>query len=386
MSASRLSGWGKYATYLCVATLSVLLVMEIALRVFWGKPEGYFYHRPLDGSTLYLPSRTMRMAMGPIPYTVKTNALGFRGPEITKEKPAGVFRVVAIGDSVTDGFYVDNADTYPVRLEVFLGEAGHRVEVVNAARGNASIDTEYYILRQFASGLSPDAVLLTFVTNDIDDIRGRTKEELIGMNGVDYEPSAKSEALIFARTALGEMLLDWSLKSGFDNYRAYERMEDGAEIANRYTIPGARDFETNVARFMTDRVKPNDSILGYDTLTENHLGLIENYLFALGHLKGYLANQGTELAFVYVPGYNQVHDLQSGAELPERLAAGCAALGVPFLDLTDAFRDEVREHVLHLAPVDYHMTPYGNEVMARAVGEFLEERFLDVRDGVAEKR
>ena len=49
---------------------------------------------------------------------------------------------------------------------------------------------------------------------------------------------------------------------------------------------------------------------------------------------------------------------------------------MPFLDLTPDFRREGRDRVLHLAPVDYHLNPAGNEVIACAVVAFLREREL----------
>jgi lysophospholipase L1-like esterase len=67
---------------------------------------------------------------------LSVNSLGFRGPEIVVPKPEGVFRIVAIGDSVTWGPPIDEW-TYPAVLEQHLApwvldECGKRLEVVNA--------------------------------------------------------------------------------------------------------------------------------------------------------------------------------------------------------------------------------------------------------------
>ncbi len=63
------------------------------------------------------------------------NALGFRGPEITAEKPAGTLRVLCLGGSSTYGFSVSSdAATWPARLQARLQDSHpyRRIEVINA--------------------------------------------------------------------------------------------------------------------------------------------------------------------------------------------------------------------------------------------------------------
>src|SRR2546426_7316948 len=70
---------------------------------------------------------------------VRINSLGFRDREVVLPKPAEVFRILAVGDSVTFGFGVDLAETYVKQLEgrlTPLAGGGRRVEVVNAGLGD----------------------------------------------------------------------------------------------------------------------------------------------------------------------------------------------------------------------------------------------------------
>src|SRR5690349_22357890 len=46
-----------------------------------------------------------------------TNALGFRGPDPATPKPHGLVRVIAVGDSVTFGFGVNDGDTFCAQAE-----------------------------------------------------------------------------------------------------------------------------------------------------------------------------------------------------------------------------------------------------------------------------
>jgi lysophospholipase L1-like esterase len=63
-----------------------------------------------------------------------TNAFGLRGPETTLEPPPGGFRVACVGDSITFGWGVTEAESYAGLLQSRLSDAlpGRRVEVLNA--------------------------------------------------------------------------------------------------------------------------------------------------------------------------------------------------------------------------------------------------------------
>jgi hypothetical protein len=386
--AARLRFAFRYLLFLGLATFVFLGIIEIGLRVFAGRPIGYFHYQPMDQRTLYLPNRSLRMLFGPIPYTVDTNSLGLRGPEISMVKPEGAMRIVALGDSVTDGFYVDNADTFPVLMEKYLRDAGKNVEVVNAARGGASIDVEYNILRRYGMPLQPDVVVLTFVTNDIDDLRGVDKAALVGdedMKNVMLQGAAASEVFFLARTALGEWILDTSLRMSHGNYRRFQRGMTAEELQARYDIPGGANFSKNLRHFEKKHIDPNDSIVGYPALNAGHRETIADYGFVLGHMNDFLEGADIRLILAYCPSYNQVHDPKSSTELAEAIRGECERRAIPFVDLTPAFREGVKTEVLHLAPVDYHLTPAGNRVLGRGIADFLLEQELEFLEMPGEK-
>jgi hypothetical protein len=64
-------------------------------------------------------------------YRLSTSSQRLRNKEVGP-KPAGVTRIVAIGDSVTHGWGVAREEAYPAQLEAYLSEKGHSVEVINA--------------------------------------------------------------------------------------------------------------------------------------------------------------------------------------------------------------------------------------------------------------
>jgi lysophospholipase L1-like esterase len=100
---------------------------------------------------------------------VTTNSLGIRGPEIAVPKPSGRFRIVAIGDSVTFGWGVNDADTFCAQLEQRLRERSpaRDLDVVNLAVGGYNTRQEVALLARHVARLQPDLVLVGFYSNDV---------------------------------------------------------------------------------------------------------------------------------------------------------------------------------------------------------------------------
>ena len=105
---SRVSAALKVGLFWLGATAVILLAAEGVLRLA-GYPKGPFL-------SIYEPNATIRMTWGAIPYTVETNSLGLRSREIPLRKPSGGTRILMLGDSVTEGFYADNPDTFSEKV------------------------------------------------------------------------------------------------------------------------------------------------------------------------------------------------------------------------------------------------------------------------------
>jgi len=364
-----------YLLYLGVATFVVLLFVEGALRVCFGLPRGMYDIRPVGNTSLYRPSTTMYLLWTPIPYSITTNSLGFRGPEITMPKPADTCRIIALGDSITDGFYVENENTYPYQLEQILRGEGKKVDVINAGRGWSAIDIEFEMLRRFCMPLQPDVVVLTFVSNDIEELRGKDRAELLKEGLLAEEPVERSEWLLFGRTALGELILDRSLRMRFEKYRHNRAMLTPEEKDARYNIPGGDHFEENAHHYLEYLSKRYDGIAYYEQFNEKQLKTVDNYVYCLEHVHAYCKEHRIRLMLAYYPDYAEVYLPDRKFPLGGMLETACAKLDIPFLNLLPAFRKE-QGKVLHLAPVDFHPNPAGNRVIAQAVAEFLKEKRL----------
>ena len=101
---------------------------------------------------------------------VSSNSMGFRGPEITQEKPADTVRIVGLGDSVMFGWGVRQEESYLAQLQDLLTEAYPQKtwEVINTGVPGYNTVMEVATMREKGLALEPDIVILNFVTNDLN--------------------------------------------------------------------------------------------------------------------------------------------------------------------------------------------------------------------------
>ena len=97
-----------------------------------------------------------------------TNQLGFREREFQVPKPAGVYRVMVLGDSLTWGAGLAEAQRYTNRLEELLREthAGRQIEVLNFGVSGGPTVRERDLLAEHVDAVDPDLVVVGFCLND----------------------------------------------------------------------------------------------------------------------------------------------------------------------------------------------------------------------------
>ncbi|HEX5760639.1 MAG TPA: SGNH/GDSL hydrolase family protein [Thermoanaerobaculia bacterium] len=103
-----------------------------------------------------------------------TNSHGFRGPEVAREKPPGVFRIAGLGDSQMFGWGVSDEETYLRRLERALDARARRakqgprgVEVLNFAVPGYNTVMQVATFEHRALAFSPDLVIVHYARNDL---------------------------------------------------------------------------------------------------------------------------------------------------------------------------------------------------------------------------
>ena len=162
---------GPLALIVC-ATLLAIGIAEAALRFFklWAIPDysQMNWYRPSDiPGVPYLLKPNLRSAWGI--GEVHTDDFGLRNSH-PPEKPAGVFRILMAGDSVTFGYGVDQTQSFPAVLETLLNKnAVGKYEVINAGIPGYSIADAGSLLPALSARYHPDLFIWTVTSNDYDD-------------------------------------------------------------------------------------------------------------------------------------------------------------------------------------------------------------------------
>ncbi|UCE85476.1 MAG: SGNH/GDSL hydrolase family protein [Deltaproteobacteria bacterium] len=101
----------------------------------------------------------------------RINADGFRDRVYARPKPAGVFRIAVLGDSIAFGYGVAERDSFPERVErAFAAHHGaDRIEVVNFGVNAYNAYNEAALFEELAPAFEPDLVLVQFCVNDLND-------------------------------------------------------------------------------------------------------------------------------------------------------------------------------------------------------------------------
>ncbi len=102
------------------------------------------------------------------------NALGLRGPEITREKPTGVTRIAILGGSSVFGYFVNDGEEAAQVLETNLNSKSSGVEVLNAGVPGYNLFQTHDRFRERISPLEPDIVILYLGWNDLPYICSKT--------------------------------------------------------------------------------------------------------------------------------------------------------------------------------------------------------------------
>ena len=118
------------------------------------------------------PSAPLKGVRGGVVYTwghkVVNNRLGFRERDFETPKPAGVYRVMVLGDSLTWGAGLSRQQRYSARLEALLQEEHpeKRIEVLNFGVSGGPTVGQRDVLRKHVDAVDPDLVLVGFCIND----------------------------------------------------------------------------------------------------------------------------------------------------------------------------------------------------------------------------
>ena len=165
-----------------IMLIIILLIIEGVVNIFWDKviatcdfKQSEIFAK-LDDQTkrqICKESHDLQYTENHIePYegsTIHINIEGFRGPEITKDKPENTFRVFVVGGSSTLGVGVLDNETSSAYLQEEYNKAGlgFNVEVINAGISSAWSATETSMIKERLVNYDPDLIIVYDGWNDL---------------------------------------------------------------------------------------------------------------------------------------------------------------------------------------------------------------------------
>ncbi|QDU84893.1 hypothetical protein Pla163_20110 [Planctomycetes bacterium Pla163] len=356
-----------------IALLTILLVVEGGLRlVGLGPPVAPVAYDQVVGWS-NRPSASGRLHGAEFDAHWSTTELGTRvTPRARPEAPAP--SVVLLGDSFVFGTAADTHDTIAARLQRAWDEEGLELAAVNA--GVLGWDTGQAVrwFETHAEALAPSAVVLFAYENDLywntreaydssDGARPKVRIDPV-RSATDPEPPVERVApkSLLEHTALGHTLLGLV----------------GGSPPRRITVDG-REIDAELAVLLPTAGTPE-----LDAAIDTHTRA------ALERLRAAADAVGSKLLLVTVPAAPLFEDdwrvryesrglagLDWNCDRPiERFLRLADEAGVAALDGTTALRaHRAQDPTSRLFwREDWHLTPTGNEVVARAVAAYLTDR------------
>ena len=175
---------------------------------------------------------------------ISINSLGFRGPEINREKPPGTFRLAFLGASTTYCAEVSSNDKVWVDLVARdLSEQFDRVKVdyINGSVPGYALESSLKNLSLRIAPLEPDLVVIYHATNDLsDEMRGLAEAQ--GVTALNLE---KGQSWLADYSLLWK-LVEMNLSILVAEERAEQQSQTVEFVASKLGTP----FKTELAELV----------------------------------------------------------------------------------------------------------------------------------------
>ena len=334
----------------------VILMAELFLRVYAPVP---MLPRYVTESELGI-----RVNMGDQVYThttpdyrvvIRTNSRGIRADEeIPYEKPAGIERIVVLGDSFMMGY---GATLEEMALSVMvqrLESAGHRVQLINLAVSGFGNAEELLYLRAEGMKYDPDLIVLGWHDTDIlDNMRSglfALEDGRLVRRAESYLPGVRTRELLFK-------IPFYRFLAG--NSHLYNRLRDDM---GKFVKQLLADFRSS--RQAATTAEPIPSV-GEPAEPPDGLGYPEQLTIAiLDEIDRVARAGGARFAILEIPVRRGRANFTSAFPVTARSER------FPRFDPIPSFETRAGE-LLYWERSHYHFTPLGNRLVGEGMAELV---------------
>ena len=369
------------------STVFALLLAEVILRVFDIRPERYesprwlvahegtFKNFGIWGNGLikqpsrfpnagiqmgeYVPGTSFKVQYDTNPrgyfdednavlMTVNARGLRDKKREVSIPAPAGIYRILGLGDSFTFGVGVRDEDTFLQKLENKLNastEPPRRYEVLNAGvQGYNTRDEVIYLERHWLPmGLDPELVLIFFYLNDAyADHAFLNMGETLGIQLKQPEGLAR-------RSWLYDLA-----------QHKYHVREVTAKTEAYYNQP----FFADAATFLKGA---NQKSADWSFSRE-----------ALEAVSALCRDRGIKVGVVIFPELLKLRGSYPFTQIHDTVTHACRSFGMPVLDLLETYKGQ-DERDLWVHPSDHHPNEIAHAQAADTIEAFVRREFLEAK-------
>jgi lysophospholipase L1-like esterase len=332
-------------TLFLLSMLLVFLLLEIGLRIFAAN----FFPRMmvLDDKLGWRHAASVRKTFvneDGERILVVHNAYGYRGKVYDLRRTPGSLRVLALGDSFTEGAQVGEEELFTSKLE----SADPRLEVINTGVGGYGTIQEYLYLISEGLQFHPDLVLLMVFENDFTD------------NNLSYYPGfgPRPYAKLSGRNVQIIEKLD---SSGYERFiLPFPFRMELSKHSFLYYFATTRVYQPFLAQRMREMERAD--LRRIDSNTRYKV-----FYSVLDRLNDRLKEGGIPLLVVLIPSREEVIGGRSQTE--SAVIMNCESQGIRCVSLLSRFAAETNAGQHLYFQSDIHWTKTGHRV---AAGEILQ--------------
>ena len=283
-------------------------------------------------------------------YLIRSNSLGFRGPEITSQKQANTFRILIFGDSSSFGWGVNQDETFAALLPQYLSASGRPIEVGNFSIPGDSSEYGRLVAEQYMPDYHPDLVIIGFGANDAKRVLHPHKKE------VDQFRNTRTTAASFFRMLAEYSAIFRTMESMAERLQATQASKPVA--AQTIAVPTKR-FRENVRAIAAQGIQAGArGVVVLSLCTPGNYAKAAKKL-AKGHGYSFLNGQAMLL--------KRIADVQSR---PESFSPRQTAL---ITDMRQHYPEELSQHNRFLVTSDgCHPNALGHDIVAESLASEIE--------------
>lgn len=351
----RVGGIVKIMGLLIASVLLSLLLLEVGVRIY----AVMFFPRMMElddrlGWRHAKDSKKTFVNEFGEKVLVVQNAYGNRGMPYRRDMDNGSYRVLAVGDSFTEGVQVSEQDLFTRQME--LSDSG--LEVTNVGVGGYGTIQEYLYIAEEGLRFNPNVLMLMFYENDLTD------------NCLSYYPGFGPRP--YAKLVNGKLEIIETLDSS--EYEKFILPVPFRMFLNDhsyfYYFLNSRIYQPLLARRMKEMQQADLRKIDTDKRFKVFFGVLDK-------LRTLLARRGVDLLVVLIPTADEV--AKGSSQSASAIAEFCRAESIDCVSLLEKFRRETAAGKQLYFTEDIHWTKAGHHVAAQEIVDHLQRKRETVR-------